>query len=259
MHCRWIFAISLIVLAVHSAPAQDTSQAPWLELGGPRMEGWSGLSRSVSDAATLAIPGETEFVYANGPRGFYNHGFRLENDGTVDWRDFYGPQFEICLADDREVELAVILIAAAPNAPDTQVSSVVTVSGAGWHSLTLPWSAFAFNQAGTSFLRFGKGCSIAARLSNGGRAASIQIRRARIVRAPAVALQCDVRGKSAARGATVSYDIRVSNCTNQPEAVSLSFIHYGWEVMDAKAEPDVLQLSPGAAENIKVRVTVNGR
>ncbi len=79
------------------------------------------------------------------------------------------------------------------------------------------------------------------------------------MRGAAVALQCEVRGKSAPRGGEVEYDVRVSNCTDEPEAVSLSFVRYGWEVMEAKVEPAEVLLAGGASADVIVRVNVSDR
>jgi len=251
----WVVVILMNVVGAGEALAA-VSGPPWVQLGGAGMDGWSALTHAAGAEASLAVPGETQFRYPDGPRGFFNHGFRLEDDGTVDWSDFYGVQFQVGLADDRDVELTVTLMAARPGGGDTRVSANVGVSGAGWHTVMLPWSAFGFDQAGNSFLRFGKGVSIDVQ---GREAGAIQLRKARIVRGAAVALQCEVRGKSAPRGGEVEYDVRVSNCTDEPEAVSLSFVRYGWEVMDAKVEPAAVKLAGGAAADVKVRVTMSDR
>lgn len=224
------------------------------------MPAWTNLGDSgPNEAASLAVPGQISFRYPEGSRGFHNHGFRLENDGTCDWKDYYGADFQVNLPNDREVELTVTLIAATPNGPDKNVGATVCVSGAGLHRITLPWSAFGFDQAGTAFLRFGRGCSVAARFTDGSAGGSIQLRNMRIIRAPAIALLCDVRGKAAAQNEAANYEVQVVNCTDQPESVSLSFVRYGWEVMNAAVEPAVVQLSPGENKKVLVRVTVSDR
>ena len=108
-------------------------------------------------------------------------------------------------------------------------------------------------------MRFGKGCTIAAHFPGGAAAGSIQLRDMRMVRAPAVALQCEVRGKAATQNATVSYEVEVSNCTDEPQAVALSFIRYGWETMDATVEPAALRLAAGETQTVMVRVKVSDR
>src|ERR1700677_3925659 len=170
----WTVLILMNVVGAGEALAA-VSGPPWVQLGGAGMDGWSALMHAAGAEASLAIPGETQFLYPDGPRGFFNHGFRLENDGTVDWSDFYGVQFQVGLADDRDVDLTVTLMAARPGGGDTRVSANVGVSGAGWHTVMLPWSAFGFDQAGNSFLRFGKGVSIDVQ---GREAGAIQLRKA---------------------------------------------------------------------------------
>ena len=54
--------------------------------------------------------------------------------------------------------------------------------------------------------------------------------------------------------ALAEYPVTVSNCTSQPEAVALSFVRYGWEVMDAAVEPATLQLAPGESKPCTVSV-----
>ena len=74
------------------------------------------------------------------------------------------------------------------------------VSGAGWRTVTLPWSAFEFDQAAFAFLKYVKEFKIAARFADGKSGGKIQLRNVRVVKAPTVALKCDVRGKSAVSG-----------------------------------------------------------
>src|SRR5271170_6783076 len=105
----------------------------WNDLGGAKLDGWSGVKPADDgSAAILSLPGEARFRYHDGPVGFYKHGFRIENDGTVDLKPFYGIRCQVRLPDARQVELTFILAAATPNGPDTQVAGVVRVAGSGW-------------------------------------------------------------------------------------------------------------------------------
>ena len=135
------------------------------------LSGWSGLKAG----ATLKVPGEATFVYPGGPRGQYQHGFRVLNDSAAGWQKFFGVQFELNLPDAREVELAATIERARRgSSPETPVSGSVRVSGARWRTATLPRSAFEFDQAGFAFLKYAKEFKIAARLADecgGGRPA----------------------------------------------------------------------------------------
>jgi hypothetical protein len=253
--CFIVFAIvlnTLTSLGMEPAPLS-------LPLGDLQtLEGWNGLK----PGAVLEIPGEAVFRYPDGPRGQYKHGFRVLNDSATEWQKFYGVQFEVKLPDAREVELtATILRAQRGSAPETPVKGSVRVSGpAGrdWHAITLPWSAFGFDQANTSFLKFVKEFKLAARPTGGG-TEKIQFRNMRVVKAPVVVLECDVRGKPAAQGQTAEYEVQVGNCTDQRQSVTLSLVRVGWEEMVATVEPSELQLAPGESRTLKLRVTVTDR
>src|SRR5271170_489728 len=102
-----------------------------------------------------------------------------------------------------------------------------------------------FDQAGTGFLKFGKGFSIAGKFVDDGEPGQILIRNVRLVKAPVIDLESDVQGKAAEQGQEAQYQVQVSNCTDQPQSVALSFVRYGWDVTDAAVEPAALQLGPG--------------
>src|ERR1035438_7136418 len=136
--------------------------------------------------------GETILREADGPRGQYKHGFRVLNDSAAEWQNFYGVQFETKLPDAREVELTATIQRAARGAsPETPVNGTVRVSGEGWHTVTLPWSAFQFDHAGFAFLKYVKEFKVAAKFTDGKAGEKIQLRNVRVVKAPVIALGCD--------------------------------------------------------------------
>jgi hypothetical protein len=99
--CTWLLAISL--RAAELLPLQQSvgnvgTLASWQGLNAAVNPGKSGTS-----AASLAIPGEAVFTYPNGPQGWYQRGFRIEHDGTSDWRDFFALQLDVKLVEDRPV------------------------------------------------------------------------------------------------------------------------------------------------------------
>ncbi len=230
-------------------------RAATTDLGGPKLDGWSGVKPTEDgSAAILSLPGQTSFRYPDGPLGFYKHGFRMENDGTVDLKPFYGIRFDVQLSDATPIDLTITLTSATPGGPDKDVSAMVGVAGAGWHTMIIPWSSMHFDQAGLGFLKFGKGFSIAAAGSG-----QILIRNVRLIKGPVIALEPDVQGKSAVQGQEARYSVQVSNCTDQSQVVALSFVRYGWEVMDATVEPSAVQLAPGQTASCTVRVKVSDR
>ena len=133
----------VIVLATVSGTMADASPLT-LPVGG------------LKPGAVIKFSGETVLREPDGPRGQYKHGFWLGNDSAAEWQNFYGVQFEVKLPDAREVELTATILRAQrnPNVTENPVRSTVRITGQGWHTVTLPWSAFDFEQANYSFLKF---------------------------------------------------------------------------------------------------------
>ncbi|HEU5103252.1 MAG TPA: hypothetical protein VFU22_29730, partial [Roseiflexaceae bacterium] len=219
-------------------------------LGGARLEGWTGVDHT-DDGAALRLPGDTSFRLPDGSRGWYKHGLRIEHDGNADWRDFYGLRFEVYL----EAESAIQLEATVTSAQPESVTASVTIAGAGWHTVTLPWSAFAFEQARTAFLKFVKELRLHTASTTGG-AERVLLRNVVAVRGEVLALVCDVRGKTAASGESVTYHVTLGNCTDEPQAVTLIVERYGWEAMTATVEPRQVLLAPVEQQHVTLRVQI---
>jgi hypothetical protein len=245
---RAIVGWAVLAPAAVAAPAGAAPLA-WDAIGGPQLQGWTGATPG-PDVATVA--GHAEFRLPDGPRGFFNHGFRQENDGTADWADAWGVRCDVRLTGDGPADLTVDLEAAEANGPDRVVPATVRLAGAGWHAVALPWSAFDFTQAGFGFLHFGKGLAITA-------SAPVQVRNVRVVGGATVALTAEVRGKPAEAGHAARYDFRATNCTDVPQAVVLGEIRPGWQTMRVAIDPPSLTLPPGGSAPVVVRVTVDDR
>jgi len=252
--CLCFIAFTIVFSALTLLAMEPTPLS--LPLGDIKtLEGWNGLK----PGAVLEIPGEAVFRYPDGSRGQYKHGFRMLNDSAAEWQKYYGVQFEVKLTDAREVELTAIILRFQRTAtPETPVNATVRVSGKGWHTIMLPWSAFDFEQANYSFLKTVKEFKVAAKAADG-KTAKLELRNVRVVKAPVVSLEAEVRGKSAAQNSTAEYDVSVGNCSNEKQSVTLSFVKYGWEEMTASVEPGSLQLAPGELRNVKVRVRISDR
>ena len=196
----------------------------------------------------------------DGPRGLYKHGFRVLNDSAAEWQGFHGVQFEVRLPEDQTVTLTASILRAqrSANLAETAFHSSVNVSGAGWHTITLPWSAFDNPQANTSFLKYVKEFTVTGRKADG-QPAAFQLRNARVVKAPVISLTADVCGKSTARNGAVEYTVTVGNCTRVRQPVTLGLVRRGWEEMTASVEPATLDLAPGESRQVTVRVEVSER
>ena len=263
---RTFYVLGLLPVALLTGVAQSADLR--LPVGG------------LADGKVLDVSGMVTLREPDGPRGQFKHGFWSGNDSAADWQKFYGVQFEVKLPDAREVTLTAAIFRARRNTNVTEnpVQSTVRITGKGWHTVTLPWSAFDFEQANYSFLKFVKEFTVEGKLTNAA-PAKFELRNVRVVKAPVVALEADVCGRSAdlqigqlptgsanepiRRSAlpdgSVEYDVAVGNCTAVKQSVTLSFVKYGWEEMVASVEPTSLQLAPGETRNVKVRVAVSNR
>lgn len=254
----------LLFFRLPSVFAGAEDQPPVLPLAAPGT--WNGLSTvqdSGGECGVLPLTGtEAVFTYPDGQRGWYNKGFRLENDGTRDWRDYFGVALELKLPDDRPVELGVQIKIPKQEARPTFVEATkatIPLRGTGWHAVTLPWSAFDFQQAQPSFLKFAKELRLSARALDGAKNGEALTRNIRLVKGMSVALECAVRGKPAEQGKQAEYGVRVGNCTGERQCVMLDIQRHGWESMAASVEPAMMQLAPGESRECKVRVTVSSR
>ena len=78
------------------------------------------------------------------------------------------------------------------------------------------------------------------------------------LRARALAVDCPIRGKSAAPGETVRYQARVTNTREQAVMVQVRRRCEGWEGMASRVEPAAFVLGPGESRDIAIDVTVPG-
>jgi hypothetical protein len=253
LFCAFLFLIGLLPVkaqTVGSGPA-----TAWETLSN---DGFTGLKAS-KNYASMLVPGHASFQYAAGPKGWYSFGFSDENDGTHDWRDFYGLQADVWVPQGRLLELKVTLYTPKPALrqnflPETH--TLVNLSG-GWHHVTLPWSLFDLPDRQMAMLKFIEGFSMDGKFKDGkGDSGEIRIKNIRLTRALHIALYTTVKGKAVAAGATASYEVTVTNCTDSIQSVALSFTQTGFSVMKASAEPSALELKPGSSAKSLVTVYV---
>lgn len=83
-----------------------------------------------------------------------------------------------------------------------------------------------------------------------------KVNRMAALREKAVAVQCDIRGKSARPGETVCYTAQVQNVLECPALVQIKQRCIGWESMIARIEPAVFRLEPGECQQVHISLTV---
>jgi hypothetical protein len=253
---RVLSLLLLLAGGLWAGPAFAQEGSPPIErLDAEHWQDWTGLEVAAADAAALPLSGAAAFRHPDGPRGFYKHGFRVLSDGTGDWRERYGVRMQVELPDDRAAALTVAIQTDGVHGPGEAIESQVSLRGAGWHTVILPWRAFGFEQARTSFLMYVKQMTVAVHLDGEGTGRAM-LRDVCVVKAPATAIEAAVRGRAVPAGQAAEYAVTVSNCTDQPQAVSLAFARQGWEAMAASVAPATLSLPPGGSGVCTVRVQV---
>jgi hypothetical protein len=253
-----LLALALASCCV-SHPRQETAETSlfpaWQVLSGAHFENWTGVQVSGSEA-TFASSGEAIFRYPDGPKGWVKHGFRTSNDGAADWHECLGLKLDLHLDTAGPEQVKAFIGTPGETDEAGMVQGTVMVRGSGWQTITLPWSAFAFDQANTTFLQNVKELRLTVAPVAGGTGGKILLRNVRVVEGDPLALKGAIRGKSAPAGQSVQYDLRVSNCTTVPQSVSLSQLKHGWESMTTTVQPEALDLAPGQSAPCTVRVTV---
>lgn len=218
---------------------------------------WSGL-HAKQGAAQIDGSGEAIWTHPDGARGLYKHGFRELNDGAGDWSRYKAIQFEIHLEGNSQPKAQVEVSVVPFEANDGEKRAKVAVLGKGWHSITLPWTAFDIPSANRAWLLQVKRMKIAARYVSASHA-RFAIRNVRLISGVTVSLDAPLKGMAVKPGKAAEYPVTVGNCTGSEQSITLSFARCGWEAMEAKVEPAQLTLAPGKTANVIVRVEVPER
>jgi len=247
------------LLATMRAPA-----AAWLPLGDNAFNGWTGLRPSgIPGTAAIDESGEAVYTAPAGKHGMYSTGFRLDNDSAVNAYHWYGLQFGIYLPGDTAVSAKITLTTASQRFGNQTLDQfkrsaeyTVSVQGRGWHTVTAPWSAFDFDQAAPIFLKYIRKVGITIPKVGSKPGEPPKLRDIRFVKAPGIALDCDTRSQPADPGGSARYRVTVTNCTDRPQSVALSFTRRGWEAMTAAVTPAVVSVDAGQSHICSVTVTV---
>jgi hypothetical protein len=251
-----LFAVLLAACSPSGSnePQTITGFPEWQMLDSSSFANWTG-ARIDGEHAVVGLPGHMIFRYPDGPKGWIKHGFRTANDGTADWHTARGLSLDMHLPDGNAVQIDAYLGMPGESDEFEMVHGHTTIQGAGWHGVTLPWSAFAFDQANTAFLQNIKELHLSVK----GTGSEVWIKNVRVIDGDPLALKADIRGKSALAGQSVSYDVTVSNCTGVAQSVDLSLVKHGWEAMSATVNPSWLTLAPAESKTCTVCVEIPER
>lgn len=218
----------------------------------------------INETTTLSVPGSISHSYPDGPKGWHRAGLSFVHDGSANWRDHYGIRFDVYLPTDVPLQ-AIASIENAPyklNKGSTDVTDTFTstfaIQGKGWQTVTLPLKSFNVQTARPFALESVKTFSIDFAFTDGSEG-DIKLRDLKLVKADILHLESEVRSASAPGGEQVAYQLTVENCTDQPQAVTLSRSIEGREVMETVITPKQFVLNPGETQDCTITVNVSER
>ena len=169
---------------------------PRMDLTGKDAVGWSkGADRSVVSGESLA------FRFPDGKQGVVKKGFQVHHDGTRDWRAYEGLEIDMVSEGDREVELKITVL--TPPGLSADVATTGSVRFRGSRKLYISWDCLDYPKARTSWQKFVKGIDLEVRYLDG-KDGSATMQSVAVVKAPSVALESEIRGKSTKAGEKVS-------------------------------------------------------
>lgn len=255
---RALLSVALFLVSFTLRAEKDPSSSGFQSLGDANFSGWTGLEVQ-KDGAVLKSSSPAQFCYPESAKGWYIVGFKGFNEGTRDWRGFYGLQFDVQVPVDRKCDLQAVIAQPQKKEPKDDVSgtkAVMALSGStSWQHITLPWTVFDFKKSQGGGLEFVQTLQLSAKFVDG-KEGELKLKNIRLVRAPVIALDAPACGKAAPAGTTVHYVVTVTNCTDRPQTVKLLLEKYGFEAMPVSVEPEQLPLAPGAFTKVMVSVTI---
>ncbi|MGN0777919.1 MAG: hypothetical protein ACI4MJ_02125 [Aristaeellaceae bacterium] len=201
------------------------------------------------------VPGWREgpegWVYppALGQAEFVPWGFDTRCLNALDMLDWAGFDCLLDMAQDGEVAFCVSFASKGHNHASHVSDQPLTARcqlTAGRHRLFLPLSAFEQPECRQNVWRFVRGVAV--------RGAQVVAMTA--LKARALAVDCPVRGRSAAPGETVCYQARVTNTQAHAVMVAVRQRCEGWECMLAQVTPAVFRLDAGESRDVTIEVRI---
>ncbi|MDP4878326.1 MAG: hypothetical protein NWR36_00430, partial [Opitutales bacterium] len=251
--------LSLALLTLLSVVSNSILTAATL----PGLDSWDGLSESTVTTGNFLSATAISYTYPDGEIGWHRVGLASAHDGSSYWRDQYGVRLELYNPTEANLNITAAMLTAPTlkgKAPVvSKFISKTSLAGKGWHTVTFPIESFNYEKARPFVLEAIKTFEITASPADGSQA-QLQIRNPHLIEADIISLKSPVRSKSAKGSDSVTYQLELTNCTDAPQAVTLSRIIRGREeVMATTLSPDSLTLAPGESQTCEVTVTMSER
>ena len=209
-----------------------------------------GTWKGFETARSIGIPGNATFIA----------------DSPHDWSQLYGLRLEVNVTEDRIFHGEIVLhtprreakSSYRTTAPVSSTAKFSLVGSGRTEIIDLPFSAFdKFYPFGETFHQIEKveiGGSFAS-----GKTGHLTVPRVHIIAAPVLKLFSEIRSRAGEENADLTYELKVMNCSNRSQSVTLAHHPYSKHVMIASITPEHLTLKPGETKSAAITVNVTDR
>lgn len=205
---------------------------------------------------SVSLPIQVVYAHPDGEKGWYLRGLNTEHDGTYDVRQYYGLRMHIKSDSNKPINIRCCMKRAVTkdrhNLADS-TSVVVQVPGGEWQSILIPITAFDYNRGQEYFLKYIKEIMIF--VENADHSPGVvNLKGVCLVKAHTLAMETDIYSRPLNEKHETDYQVRVTNTSVAPQAITLQFKKNGWEGMKAEVTPSSLFLNPNESSLVTVKV-----
>ena len=232
----------------------EAALKPWLTLGNLENTGEGafipGKWKGVGSARSITIPGKATFIAESGHN----------------WSQLYGLRLEIKLSKDQIFHGEVVLhtprreakSSYRTTAPVSTTAKFSLIGSGRPESIDLPFAAFdKFYPFGETFHQIEK-IEIGGTFANG-RNGRLTVPRVDVIAAPVLKLFSETRSRAGGENTDINYELKVMNCSNRSQSVTLAHHPYSKHVMNASITPKQITLEPGETKSAAITVNVTDR
>tara|TARA_B100001063_G_scaffold99040_1_gene92579 strand:- start:3565 stop:7158 length:3594 start_codon:yes stop_codon:yes gene_type:complete len=230
-----------------------------------KLKPWLNLGNENYQKEGLNVPGEWKGFGAK--RSITMPGSAIFNAKQhYDWSQHYGLRLEIIAGEGRFFHGEVIVHTREHEAKSSYRTTAPVTSRAKFsfigskksETIDLPFTAFdKFYPFGETFRQIQK-IEIRGRFADN-QSGSISVPSVRVIAAPLLKLFSKVRSSAGEENANLKYELKVMNCSDRLQSVTLAHNPYSKHVMFASVEPDELTLESGETKAVTIRVNVTDR
>lgn len=215
--------------------------------------------QSVLELKQYIVKGSERYYSINYPNvnlenNFYYKGLVEQNDFTFNLDKYYALKVEIETFE--EMELYCILNIVKNQSPraekHTFYSKNVVLPDKGIQEIILPIKEFSLPISQDYCLKFVRGILIKGNKS-------FNIKNICLIKGKSIALECDIKSKPAHNEEIIIYDVKIYNCEDKNQKITLERKTYGWETLEIIDMPRVIALKSYEIKDIKIKIKMSER